>query len=428
MYKEPITPKQIALHSLLFLLATASAIAAGADWRGYPGLSGWEWYWSGLEYGLLFIGILSFHEFGHYYFARKYGVPVSLPYYIPFWLPGMLTIGTFGAFIRMKRPPQSTREMFDIGIAGPLAGLVVALAIFLIGLATLPGPEYLLKIHPEYAAYGDKYAETVYSYPFMQKRDAALYEQMIYKDSIAFVEKTKLEQPDARAEYKREGTYTTPKGFVEVETGSNFLMEALVALFGLQERFPNSFELFHYPWLFAAYLAFFVTALNLFPIGQLDGGHVVFGLFGHKVHRIVSLTTFSLLLFYGGIGIFKGDMLGFRFDGGQPYEMAIFMAIYLFFLFWLYQRAFENRITALLFASVVLGAQYVVGIFMPEAEGFQGWLVYGILLGRVVGIGHPKVALEQKLDLKRKILGWIALLAFILCFTPEVMNLVNVMP
>jgi membrane-associated protease RseP (regulator of RpoE activity) len=84
---------------------------------------------SGLNFSITFLSILTIHEFGHYYFAKKYKLDVSLPYYIPFYLPGSPSIGTFGAFIRMKGQIQSRTSIFDIGIAGPLAGFVAAMAL-----------------------------------------------------------------------------------------------------------------------------------------------------------------------------------------------------------------------------------------------------------------------------------------------------------
>ena len=118
--------KQPAIHIVLFLLTLTTTTLAGAESRAQYYLDGWDYIFSGLNFSITFLGVLTIHEFGHYYVARKNNVDASLPYYIPFYLPGSLSIGTFGAFIRMKGLIPSRRIMFDIGIAGPLAGFVAA--------------------------------------------------------------------------------------------------------------------------------------------------------------------------------------------------------------------------------------------------------------------------------------------------------------
>jgi membrane-associated protease RseP (regulator of RpoE activity) len=103
---------------------------------------------AGWPFSLSIMAILTAHEFGHYFAARYHKVPVTLPYFIP--LPFLSIIGTLGAFIRLKAPAKNKRVLLDIGAAGPLAGLVVAIPVLLYGLATsevgpLPTEPYLLE-------------------------------------------------------------------------------------------------------------------------------------------------------------------------------------------------------------------------------------------------------------------------------------------
>ena len=112
-------------------------------------------------------------SFGHYITARIYRVKVTLPFYIPLWLGIISTIGTMGAFIQIKQPLVSRKQFFDIGIAGPLAGFVVAIGVLWYGFTHLPSPEYVFEIHPEYKTeypiefekYGYNYAEYAYKFP-----------------------------------------------------------------------------------------------------------------------------------------------------------------------------------------------------------------------------------------------------------------------
>src|SRR5205085_453169 len=109
----------------------------------------------GLPFGILIMLFLSAHEFGHYFAARRHGVDATLPYYIP--MPPLILgsiFGTMGAVIRTRSPIPNRKALFDIGVAGPLAGFVVALAYLIIGMVTMPGIDSLYAIHPEYRALG----------------------------------------------------------------------------------------------------------------------------------------------------------------------------------------------------------------------------------------------------------------------------------
>ena len=217
-----------------FVLTLITTTMAGAEWTFgksvfMPGYS-WSDFQSGFAYSIPFLLILTVHEFGHYFTALYYRIKVTLPYYIP--LPPPFLLGTLGALIRLKERPVSKQQHFDIGIAGPLAGFVLALAILWYGFTHLPPPEFIFQFHPEYARYGADYANYVYRPEFM-------------KD-----------------------------GVIDVILGKNLLFLFFEKFVANPALVPNPHEIMHYPLLFAGFLALVFTSLNLLPIGQLDGGHI----------------------------------------------------------------------------------------------------------------------------------------------------------
>ena len=155
--EENNSRKTLIIHIVLFVVTVVATTFAGAEWMfGKSMIYGDELLSSseilaGLYFSIPFLGILTVHEFGHYFTAKYYKVKVSLPFYIPLWLGfvPMPSIGTMGAFIRIKGLIQSRKEFFDIGIAGPLAGFVVALFVLTYGFTNLPDADYIFEIHPE---------------------------------------------------------------------------------------------------------------------------------------------------------------------------------------------------------------------------------------------------------------------------------------
>ncbi|HTE29882.1 MAG TPA: site-2 protease family protein, partial [Chryseolinea sp.] len=147
-----IESRRYLLQAGLFIATLITTTIAGADWCYQksiflPGYS-WQDFASGFEFSVPFLLILTVHEFGHYFTARYYRVGVTLPYYIPL-PPFPFSIGTMGALIRLKSRIHSKKQNFDIGIAGPLAGFVMALVILFYGFTHLPEPDYIFQIHPE---------------------------------------------------------------------------------------------------------------------------------------------------------------------------------------------------------------------------------------------------------------------------------------
>jgi membrane-associated protease RseP (regulator of RpoE activity) len=220
-------------HLILFLLTVATTILVGAEHFASFSIdfgsrdldaSGPFFLLNGLWYSGSILAILGAHEFGHYYACRIYGVDASLPYFLPAPLP--LT-GTLGAFIRIRQPIASKRELFDIGIAGPIAGFIVAVPVLLVGLSL--------------------------------SRVSAL------------------------------PTNTT--GFFEL--GEPLLFKTVAWL--IWGTPPEGYSVNLHPMAFAAWFGLLATALNLFPIGQLDGGHISYAVFGRKSTLVTLVTVASLV-------------------------------------------------------------------------------------------------------------------------------------
>jgi membrane-associated protease RseP (regulator of RpoE activity) len=200
--------------NLALLLATVcttlfvGAIMEGADPLRRP---------STLVYGLPFSAslllILGCHELGHYLTARAYGVQVSLPYFVPLPIP---PLGTMGAIIRMRSPIPNRKVLFDIGVAGPFLGLVVALPILVLGLALSP---------------------------------------------------------------------VKPLTGVVLQEGNS--LAYLLLKWAIKGAIPQGSDVMLHPMALAGWLGLFVTALNLMPLSQLDGGHIAYAVFGRGFRRVV---------------------------------------------------------------------------------------------------------------------------------------------
>ncbi|MEN7548256.1 site-2 protease family protein [Rapidithrix thailandica] len=372
MLKKHIRQKGV--HLLLFLITLVGTTYAGVEWTWgkYLLLTGvtWNEFTQGLYFSLPFLGILTCHEFGHYFTAKYYRLKVTLPYYIPFWFFGVMpSIGTMGAYIQIKSPLKSRKEFFDVGAAGPLAGFVVMLGVLYYAFTHLPEASYVFQIHPHYAKFGMEYEKYVY-------------------------------------EGMREGE--------NLRMGTNLLFELCkMYLVDDPSKIPNDHEIFHYPFLLASYLACFFTSLNLLPIGQLDGGHILYGLIGYRKHKFVSAFLFIGFIFLGGLGIFSIE--DFQHDFQNNLWTGL---IYLLFLVFVFDKITSNKRNVLLLALLVFLTQLLTKAIFPQVEGFYGWLVFGFLLGRVLGIYHPPALEDKPLDVKRKVIGWISLIVFILCFSP----------
>ena len=159
----------------------------------------------------------------------------------------------------------------------------------------------------------------------------------------------------------------------------------------------------------SGFLALVFTSLNLLPIGQLDGGHVLYGLVGYKRHKTIASVVYLLLLFYAGLGLLTPAM---------PLEdLVLYIGLYVFFLYLCLQGLRIDRRTTIMLACLVFALQFLMSYLFPTLIGYPGWLLFSFFIGRM-GIAHPPSLIEMPLNLTRKILGWIALIIFLASFTP----------
>ncbi len=366
------------LHLLLFLLTLASTTYSGGQFAGrilrFEELGAWWFLPDGLAFGLSILLFLSVHEFGHYLAARRHRISVSLPYYIP--MP-LVLFGTLGAVIRIREPIPDTRKLFDVGVAGPVAGFVVALGLLLYALITLPPPAYMYDLpgHEEMKAY--------------IARTGRFPAQMLPHD--------------------------TADGTVVIVFGQTLLYQALSALF---PNVPPMYEIYHYPVLLAGWLGLFFTALNLLPVGQLDGGHILYALFGPRKHSLLARFFVVFLLISGSIG-FTNEVIPELHAYGLVMgglSWLILAAVLYFFLFRVF--AGEHR----LIAPVLMGILLVAALSELAGDvlagvGYTGWLVFSLLIVVFVRVDHPPVLYSRPLDANRRMLGYLSILIFFLCFS-----------
>ncbi|MEQ8904376.1 site-2 protease family protein [Ekhidna sp.] len=386
----------------LFIVTVITTTFAGAEWTLgkfiFFGMT-WDDFLFGFHFSIPFLLILTVHEFGHYFTAKYHKINVTLPYYIPMWFGfvGMASLGTMGAFIRIKETIFSRVKYFDVGVSGPIAGFVVAVIFLIYGFQTLPETEYIYEVHPEYEVFGENFEER------MEGLDTLILKSDLNPERLAFET-----LPDT-IDTSRVGA---------VFFGDNILMNLGRKYLAHNDRYvPSSRELMHYPVLLAAYLAFFFTALNLLPIGQLDGGHVLFGLFGAKNHAIISRVLFTGFIFYAGLGwVTTADLVNSSLESIGNFLISI--ALYLFVVYWCAFSVFKEKRDRLLYATVLFTVQFFVASVL-KVEGYSGWLLFSLLIGRFIGVDHPPVVDNTPLSVERQILGWIALVIFILSFSPE---------
>jgi membrane-associated protease RseP (regulator of RpoE activity) len=320
------------LHIGLFILTFISTMMAGTSWAGKDFIEVTNWQY-GVQYAVLMMTFFAAHEFGHYFAAKWHGVDATLPYFIPV-PPFILPFGTAGAFIQTRSGIMTRKALFDIGVAGPLAGFVVCVVFLIVGFATLPTQDYLYNIHPEYRLFGGAIPDWGLHFG-----DTLLYSLLAQ-------------------------VFANPNGYL-----------------------PPMNEIYHYPFLCVGWFGLFATAMNLLPVGQLDGGHIAHAMFGEKQAIIGRITWWIIAL----LGL--GSLLSYvhsriMFDSPDS-------------LYTLFQSLLLPPLNAL---HTVFPAYY---------QAWSGWVLWALILRFLIRIKHPPVDDPEKLSWKRMAIGVVAILVFV---------------
>jgi len=272
------TTQKKSFHLLLFVLTVITTLFMGSFFEGGDPIKNPSQIFFGLPYSLTLLAILGAHETGHYLVCRRYNIPATLPYFIP--APPPFILGTFGAVIKIKSKLPHRKALFDVGIAGPLAGLAIAIPACFLGL--MFSDVKAIKAGEEGLRLGDSIIFKIISYLVI-------------------------------------GTV------------------------------PENHDVVLNSVAFAGWFGLLVTSFNLLPIGQLDGGHIIYAILGGRA-----------------------EILG------------------------------KGLLVILL----------ILGFFWP------GWFFWAVLL-IILGFRHPPPIYDFiPLDRKRKFLGGLMLLIFVLTFIP----------
>ncbi|RBI61610.1 site-2 protease family protein [halophilic archaeon] len=285
---------------LLFVATVLSTLFAGASWYHVDPvanpLSALRQAW---PFTLAVMGVLGTHELGHYVMSRYHGVDATLPYFIP--MPTL--IGTMGAVIRMKGQMPDREALFDIGVAGPLAGLVATVVVTAIGLTLEPvtASQQLLN--------GPNVVQVKFGYPPLLKGIAAVMGERL--------------------------TYGDPTKSIN-------------------------------PVVIGGWVGMFVTFLNLIPVGQLDGGHIVRAILGERQESIAALVP-----------------------------------------------------------AVLFGLAAYVFYVLDVSNATVLWVIWGFLSMFFAYVGPATPIDDDELDPRRKLLGVVTFVLGLLCFTPTPIQIIS---
>lgn len=249
------------LNIFLFLLTFASAFLAGSALKDtqLPDPTPSEMLRHGLGFALALLFIMLAHEMGHFFLARKHAVDATWPFFIP--APVLSLIGTLGAVIRLRSLPKTRRALLDIGAAGPIAGFVATIPVLVLGLRW----STIVPIEPEAQRW-------------------TLFEALL--------------------QWFQHGTW--PPLREAFDLGYPLGMELVQQL--VVGDLPAGKALALHPIAVAGWFGFLLTALNLLPLGQLDGGHVLFAA-SPRLHRLLGPPLSAALLALGVFTAFSGWIL-----------------------------------------------------------------------------------------------------------------------
>lgn len=263
---QSLTPPKLSgriyINIILFILTVFSIMLTGMDVPpeamptdgSFPISLILRYIFTGWPFALSMMGILFAHEMGHYIACRYYKVPATLPYFLP--APGISPLGTLGAFIMMRGIPKNKRVLFDVGVAGPIAGLVIAIPVLFIGLS-------ISNLGPiEHAPAGMS---------GLLEGNSLFY---LFSKFMVFGEL--LPKPASTG------------GLSPAMYWLQYFFTAQPIPFGGLDVQLHSVAL-------AGWAGLLVTALNLVPVGTLDGGHVAYGLFGERARKIFPVVIGVLL-------------------------------------------------------------------------------------------------------------------------------------
>jgi membrane-associated protease RseP (regulator of RpoE activity) len=292
---SPAIPKfgsRLYINIILFILTVFSVMLMGVDIPpeaiSPDGTSPLPYMFlhifSGWPFALSMMGILFAHEMGHYVMCRYYKVPATLPFFLP--APLLSPLGTFGAFIAMRGIPKNKRVLFDVGVAGPIAGLVLAVPVLFIGLSL----SHLGPIgHASQGASGFLEGNSIFY----------LFSKYVIFGKL-------LPEP------------------VSMNGLPPFIYWMQYFLTGHPIPFNGTDVMLHNVAL-AGWAGLLVTALNLVPVGTLDGGHVAYGLFGERARRIFPIAIGTLIALSILPVLFTLSLSAFNFS----------WLLWVFILFWL---------------------------------------------------------------------------------------------
>jgi hypothetical protein len=250
-------PARLWVNALMFGLTVVSVLFAGAQPEGpLPSdMGGQLLAWvkaipSGWPFAVSLLSILLAHEFSHYLMTRVHKTRATLPFFIPFLPP----LGTMGAFISMQEPPRNKRALFDIGVAGPLGGMLVAIPVLLLGL------------------------------------------RLSSLDTVQAVQGTMLEGNSLLYLLAKYITFGRLLPAPVDMHGLSPLLYWLAYFFSGNPAPIGGTDVFIHPVAFAGWAGILVTSLNLIPLGTLDGGHVLYSVFGERARKVFPFFVGALAL------------------------------------------------------------------------------------------------------------------------------------